>query len=53
MPPRRVQDYAFMLVQDNCENINPEYNYYINAEKGYFIFNIYKTAKFYKVQRKF
>ena len=45
LPPRRSLDYACMKIR----NVDKDKDNYI--EKGWFIFNVYKTAKFYGQQK--
>jgi hypothetical protein len=50
IPPRRVQDYAYMyFVQDYPEDMDDNKNYYV-VSQGQFIFNKYKTAHVYGQQ---
>ena len=51
IPPRRLLDYTLMHIADNNDiiNTNNELNYYIPNKKT-FIFNNYKTKKFYGQQ---
>jgi hypothetical protein len=51
--PRRNQDYmdAYILVRDTkSEDLEPEIKNYIDIPNERFIFNVYKTKKFYGVQ---
>jgi hypothetical protein len=51
IPPRRVQDYAYMYVDFlEPETLDDNKNYYI-VSNGEFIFNKYKTKKIYGTQR--
>lgn len=47
--PRRLKDYALMIVVDDNNNLNIDYNYYVR-NSGCFVFNNYKTKKIYKTQ---
>lgn len=49
-PPRRVMDYAYMDVISSIEELLDDRNYYISDLKE-FVFQKYKTAKVYKIQK--
>lgn len=50
IPPRRVQDYAYMYFVENYpEDMDENKNYYV-VSQGQFIFNKYKTSNVYGQQ---
>lgn len=50
-PPRRVIDYAYMVLVDNNTGVtNNNYNYYV-VSTNKFVFQNYKTVGKYKVQK--
>lgn len=50
IPPRRNQDYAYMVVVKKApKELEADKNYYI-MDKGVFVFNKYKTSKLYGQQ---
>jgi hypothetical protein len=49
-PPRRL-DYSDMIILNKKpQEYDDKLNYYINTTNGYFVFNNYKTSKYFKRQ---
>jgi hypothetical protein len=50
--PRRILDYSLMnYVKKYSKKMDQTKNYYVRAQTPYFIFNKYKTAKYYHQQK--
>ncbi|AYV81571.1 MAG: hypothetical protein Harvfovirus42_1 [Harvfovirus sp.] len=49
MPVRRRTDYGLMVVVNSEKDaqLSNDFNYYVNTDKGFFIFNQYKTSNTY------
>ena len=50
LPVRRLEDYSLMKISIDGKNLDPSFNYYVNIDKGYFIFQKYKTFKIFGIQ---
>jgi len=50
MGVRRLLDYALMYVKEEEKDLENNKNYYVKGG-GYFLFQVYKTAKTYGIQR--
>lgn len=49
--PRRILDYSEMFYVKSNNNLDKNYNYYVDTKQPYFLFNVYKTFKNYKQQK--